>query len=177
MKCKKYFTWLINLITSKSSRFARSQDVWAKIKSPANTATLVPKSWFTVSLPSAEFFSIRKLDPILNPHPLGIIFTLYHIKFHSQASGPNISWSFNIKHSRLHHCKLYNTIFAKKSNAWTEAENNWPIHHTDFKGGYCTMIHSVSLSASLNGIYKKIQTFLPLYWFEKTFETIAQAHG
>jgi len=36
-------TWLISLMTSIFSRFARYHDDCANMKSPASTATLVPK--------------------------------------------------------------------------------------------------------------------------------------
>ncbi|MFS7980284.1 hypothetical protein Hanom_Chr10g00937661 [Helianthus anomalus] len=46
-----WYTWLMSFMTSRFSRFARYHDDCANIKSPARTATRVPYSWWTVSLP------------------------------------------------------------------------------------------------------------------------------
>ena len=54
-------TWLISFITSKFSRFARYHDDCANMKSPARTATLVPKSWWTVSLPTESLQTSKTL--------------------------------------------------------------------------------------------------------------------
>ncbi|MFS7980297.1 hypothetical protein Hanom_Chr10g00937801 [Helianthus anomalus] len=53
-----WYTWLMSFMTSRFSRFARYHDDCANIKSPARTATRVPYSWWTVSLPVCLYHDI-----------------------------------------------------------------------------------------------------------------------